>query len=92
MGVEIGGPKLEMNFTKWPVSADDGGVGTVTTALWSPRLDKNIGYAWLPIELAGEAPPSRSASPDGEREATVVPMPFVDPGKQIPKSDPAVVR
>jgi hypothetical protein len=32
------------------------------------------------------------ATPDGDREATVVPMPFVDPGKQIPKSDPAIVR
>ena len=52
VGVEIGGEKLEMNFTKWPVHADGAPVGEVTTALWSPRLEKNIGYAWLPIELA----------------------------------------
>ena len=38
VGVEIGGEKLEMNFTKWPVHAGDGQVGEVTTALWSPRL------------------------------------------------------
>jgi len=25
-------------------------------------------------------------TPDGKRSASVVPMPFVDPGKQIPKS------
>ena len=31
VGVEIAGPKLEMNFTKWPVSAGDGAVGKVTS-------------------------------------------------------------
>ena len=92
VGVEIGGPKLEMNFTKWPVSAGDGVVGKVTTALWSPRLERNIGYAWLPIGQAADGTSVSVTTPDGEREATVVPMPFVDPGKQIPKSDPAVVR
>ena len=92
VGVEIGGPKLEMNFTKWPVSAGDGVVGKVTTALWSPRLERNIGYAWLPIGQAANGTAVSVTTPDGERDATVVPMPFVDPGKQIPKSDPAVVR
>ena len=92
VGVEIGGPKLEMNFTKWPVSAGDGEVGKVTTALWSPRLERNIGYAWLPIGQAADGTSVSVTTPDGEREATVVPMPFVDPGKQIPKSDPSVVR
>ncbi|HEY7847772.1 MAG TPA: glycine cleavage T C-terminal barrel domain-containing protein, partial [Candidatus Limnocylindria bacterium] len=92
VGLEIAGDKLEMNFTKWPVSADDGVVGQVTTALWSPRLERNIGYAWLPIGLAADGIRVSVATPDGQREATVVPMPFVDPGKRIPKSDPAVVR
>jgi aminomethyltransferase len=86
VGVEIGGEKLEMNFTKWPVHAGDGQVGTVTTALWSPRLEKNIGYAWLPVEMAGLGTSVTVATPDGERAATVVPMPFLDPMKEIPKS------
>jgi hypothetical protein len=25
-------------------------------------------------------------TPDGQREATVVPMPFIDPDKEIPKA------
>jgi aminomethyltransferase len=86
VGVEIGGEKLGMNFTKWPVHAGDGRVGEVTTALWSPRLEKNIGYAWLPIELAGLGTSVQVTTPDGERAATVVPMPFLDPMKEIPKS------
>jgi len=86
VGVEIDGEKLDMNFTKWPVHAGDGQVGTVTTALWSPRLEKNIGYAWLPVELAGDGTSVTVATPSEERGATVVPMPFIDPGKLIPKS------
>ncbi len=85
VGVEIGGPKLEMNFTKWPVSAGDGAVGKVTTALWSPRLERNIGYAWLPIGQAADGTAVSVTTPDGERDATVVPMPFVDPGQADPQ-------
>ena len=86
VGVEIGGEKLGMNFTKWPVHAGDGQVGAVTTALWSPRLERNIGYAWLPVELAANGSSVTVTTPDGERAATVVPMPFLDPMKEIPKS------
>ena len=59
-------------------------VGTVTSALWSPRLEKNIGYAWLPVEHAELGSQVVVETPDNDRSATVVPMPFVDPGKQIP--------
>ncbi|MDP9468134.1 MAG: glycine cleavage system protein T, partial [Chloroflexota bacterium] len=86
VGVEIGGEKLEMNFTKWPVHANDGVVGAMTTALWSPRLEKNIGYAWLPVELAGLGSSVAVTTPSGERAATVVAMPFLDPMKEIPKA------
>jgi aminomethyltransferase len=86
VGVEISGDRLEMNFTKWPTQTDGAPVGQVTTALWSPRLEKNIGYAWMPIERAGEGTRVSVTTPDGEREATVVPMPFIDPDKAIPKS------
>ena len=66
--------------------AEGGPVGEVTTALWSPGLEKNIGYAWLPIERATNGTSVEVRCPDGERPATVVPMPFLDPTKQIPKS------
>jgi aminomethyltransferase len=75
-----------MNFTKWPVHADGARVGEVTTALWSPRLEKNLGYAWLPIERAAHGSRAQVTTPNGQREATVVPMPFIDPDKEIPKA------
>jgi aminomethyltransferase len=86
VGVEIGGEKLDMNFTKWPIHAANGQIGMVTTALWSPRLEKNIGYAWLPVERSGLGTAVTVATPSGDRSATVVPMPFLDPMKEIPKS------
>jgi glycine cleavage system aminomethyltransferase T len=74
-----------MNATKWPVSAN-GASGTVTSAIYSPRLQKNIGFAWLPIEHAGLGTRLMVTSPDGARAATTVPIPFIDPGKEIPKA------
>jgi aminomethyltransferase len=86
VGVEISGDPLGMNFTKWPTHADGAPVGQVTTALWSPRLEKNIGYAWMPIDRAADGNRVSVTTPDGERDAVVVPMPFIDPDKSIPKA------
>jgi glycine cleavage system aminomethyltransferase T len=86
VGVEISGERLEMNSTKWPVESGGKQMGTVTSAVYSPRLEKNIGYAWVPIELASSGTELTIETSDGSRTASVVSMPFVDPGKQIPKS------
>jgi aminomethyltransferase len=85
VGVEIEGAPLPFNGAKWPLTTAGGAAGRVTSALWSPRLEKNIGYAWVPAE---EADGSRLtvATEHGRRLATVVPMPFIDPGKHIPRS------
>jgi aminomethyltransferase len=85
VGVEIEGDRLEMNSTTWPVVADGAG-GRVTSAVYSPRLEKNIGYAWLPVEHTEPGTKVTVETPDGAREATIVPLPFFDPEKQIPKS------
>jgi aminomethyltransferase len=87
VGVEIAGDPIEFNMTKWPVSAGGKAVGHITSALHSPRLKKNIGYAMVPVAHAGLGTTLSVAIPDvGERTATVVPKPFVDPKKDIPKS------
>jgi glycine cleavage system aminomethyltransferase T len=86
-GVQIDGPRLAMNTTKWPVSSGTDRVGQVTSALCSPRLECNIGYAWVPAELAEPGTQLRvDTEAGGERPATVVPVPFIDPGKQTPKA------
>jgi aminomethyltransferase len=86
-GVVVGGgPFPELNNTKWPVSIHDRVVGKVTSAIYSPRLEANIGYAWLPVELSQPGQSLTVETEWGRRDATVTPMPFVDPQKRIPLS------
>jgi aminomethyltransferase len=86
-GVELDGePFPSLNDVKWPVVEGAERIGTVTSAIHSPRLGRNIGFAWLP---AGRSELGTSISVEtewGTRGGTVVEMPFVDPGKQIPVS------
>src|SRR6185369_4807162 len=96
VGVELDGePFPALNNVKWPAfggNAPDGAgaaaepIGKVTSAIWSPRLRRNIGYCWVPVELSAEGTPLRVETEWGTRAATVVPMPFVDPQKRIPVS------
>jgi aminomethyltransferase len=86
-GVEIDGdPFPALNNVKWPVTIDGARVGKVTSAIHSPRLGKNIGYAWLPAEQSTEGRTVTVETEWGTRTGTVVPMPFVDPEKTIPVS------
>jgi aminomethyltransferase len=87
VGFEIDGAPLEdwlMDY--WPVRSDGRSIGRVTAFTHSPRLKKNIGYAMVPIEHAKLGTRLTIATPSGERTATVVRKPFIDPGKRIPKS------
>jgi aminomethyltransferase len=87
VGVELDGdPFPGLNNVKWPVLDEGRTVGAVTSAIYSPRLRRNIGFAWVPADRAALGTQVRVDSEWGERGATVVEMPFVDPGKQIPVS------
>jgi glycine cleavage system T protein len=87
VGVEIAGDPLDFNPTKWPVSKDGKRIGHITSALYSPRLNKNIGYAWVPAEHGANGGQLVVSVPEkGDRQATIVPKPFIDPKKDIPKS------
>jgi aminomethyltransferase len=87
VGLEIDGDPIAFNTSKWPVRTRGSAIGRVTSALWSPRLEKNIGYAMVPIEYAAQGTTlSVDVADGGQRTATVVPKPFVDPRKEIPKA------
>ena len=85
-GIEFQGSPIEFNMTRWPVSRGGQNIGVVTSAIYSPRLEKNIGYAMLPVADAALGTDVSVKAPGGEVSATVVSMPFVDPAKKIPKS------
>jgi glycine cleavage system aminomethyltransferase T len=96
VGIDIGGaPMSDEGALKdfWPVheasdpnGAVGGGIGRVTAGAWSPRLERNIGYAWVPATHMAVGTPLALDSRDGIRDATVAALPFVDPTKEIPKS------
>ncbi|MGH2675424.1 MAG: glycine cleavage T C-terminal barrel domain-containing protein [Actinomycetota bacterium] len=86
VGVEMAGDALEWELTEfWPASEGGERVGHVTDMIWSPRLERNIGYVWVPVGLAepgtvlGVEP-----TPGTRREARTAALPFIDPGKRIP--------
>jgi glycine cleavage system aminomethyltransferase T len=89
-GVEIAGAGLGayndgsmIDF--FPVHHRGENVGRVTSACHSPRLEKNIGYAMVPIELAALGTELQVDVAGDMREAVVVQMPFIDPKKETAK-------
>jgi len=86
VGVEMEGNALEWELTRfWPVLADEERVGHATDMIWSPRLERNIGYVWVPIELASPGTPLLlEPEPGTRRSARTAGLPFLDPSKRIP--------
>ncbi len=82
VGLEINCPPLATsNTTFWPVVANNRQVGKVTSAIYSPRLDKNIALAMLDIDFCEIGHKLEIQMPDGPTKATVVEKPFYDPKK-----------
>ena len=86
VGLEISGAPLDLNMTRWPVRIQGRALGHVTSAVHSPRLQKNIGYAYVPIEHAAEGARVEVETSSGPRQAAVVRMPFVDPARVAARS------
>src|SRR5205823_12935181 len=87
VGVRLGGAPLTVWLEDfWPVTSGGREVGRLTSAAYSPRLRINMGYAWLPVELTAHGATVLAMSPDGPLDADVVPLPFWDPGKELPKA------
>jgi len=87
VGVEVEGPMLGAWIPEyWPVSANGQRVGHLTSLTYSPRLEKNIGYALVQAEYGKLGTKLKVRTRVDERAATVVKKPFVDPKKDIPKA------
>jgi glycine cleavage system aminomethyltransferase T len=92
IGVEIGGERLGsyndgsmIDF--FPVFPSGGQIGKVTSACYSPRLEKNIGYAMVPVEYTELGTELEVETPRERTTAVVVRRPFIDPEKEIPKQE-----
>jgi len=85
VGIEFEGGAFDIDPSDfWPAFHDGKQVGRVTDAVWSPRLKKNIGYVWVPIELAEPGVELDVESQHGWLVGTTAAIPFVDPKKQVP--------
>lgn len=84
VGLEISGQALSKpNTTFWPVSDNAQIVGKVTSAIHSPRLERNIALAMIKTEFADTGTQLEVQLPAGAVSATVVDKPFYDPNKKI---------
>ncbi len=85
VGVEIEGDPLNYNEQSWPVLHGDRVIGKVTSCVYTPRQQRNIGYAmvYLPYTPLGTVFMVETSA--GPRRATVVEKPFVDASKSLAK-------
>ncbi|NED94142.1 glycine cleavage system protein T [Phytoactinopolyspora alkaliphila] len=61
-------------------------IGTVTSACFSPRMERNIGLAMLRIGYTELGTNVVVETPRGPQAAVVVEKPFIDPAKRTPRS------
>jgi glycine cleavage system aminomethyltransferase T len=86
IGIEIDGSRVQQPTQHWPAFSGGERVGHVTDATYSPRLEKNIGYVWVPIGLAEPGNRLDIDADDGSRTGTTASVPFIDPKKKVPSA------
>ena len=87
VGVEIDGePMSGPNTTFWKIENNNIAVGKVTSAVYSPRLEKNIALAMIEKTHTVIGTELKIMSENNILNARVVEKPFFDPGKAVAKS------
>ena len=85
VGIEIGGePLVASNEEFWDVIHDGVQIGHVTRCVYSPRLERNIGWANVAVQRAAIGTGFAVRSPTGNRSATVCEAPWFKPQTRIP--------
>ena len=87
VGLEISGEAFQgPNTIFWPLQKDGKTVGKVTSAVYSPRLKKNIALAMVDVKVS-ELGKSLDILIDKDiRQSVVVEKPFFDPKKSLTSS------
>lgn len=84
VGLELDGEPLPGPNTQfWPVAVNGEVIGKVTSAVYSPRLKKNIALAMVAIGHSAVGTACTVQLTGETRSGTIVPKPFYDPKKQI---------
>jgi len=83
VGLEIHSEPLSQQAEPWSVECDGRPVGSITSAVYSPDLDKNIALAMVDIECAdvgNQLVVDMSCEKTG---ASVTPLPFIDNREKV---------
>lgn len=76
-------PMKGPNTTFWAINKDGADIGKVTSAVYSPRLERNIALAMVAVDHAQIGLEVEVVTPSGPIRATVVERPFYDPKKKL---------
>jgi aminomethyltransferase len=74
------------NTNFWSIYKDGKKIGKVTSAVYSPRLKKNIALAMIAIEYSKTGGKFKIKTNDSQFDCTIVEKPFYDPKKKIASS------
>ena len=74
------------NTTFWPIEKDGKTIGKVTSAVYSPRLKKNIALAMIEINYSELGNQLDVQTHEEKYSAIIVEKPFYDPKKKIASS------
>ena len=87
IGLEINcKPLTGPNTTFWPLKINDQKVGKITSAVYSPRLKKNIALAMIEINHSAIGTELKTETSEGNFNCKIVEKPFYDPKKKLLKS------
>lgn len=86
MGAFIDGPAFEKNNEhRWQAFDGDRFAGEITSAVHSPRLERNIGFVLAQIDHAEVGTRLEVETAEGRRGLEVTTLPFMDKDKTIPR-------
>ncbi len=87
VGLEISGdPLASANNERWPVIINASKIGHITSAIFSPRLEKNIALAIIDSKYSSLSTSLEVITSEGTRSGRIVEQPFHDPGKTLASS------
>ena len=87
VGLEINcAPLKGPNTSFWPLNKDNKKIGKITSAVYSPRLKKNIALAMIEIEQSEIGTKLEVITNEGKYNCEIVEKPFYDPKKKIASS------